>query len=68
MTIHPGRILALRRLEWDEERCEVVYIVQRADPDSGEAFMTVKVTWDREKVPGCGSPLLYRRVKTHLFR
>jgi hypothetical protein len=30
----------------------VTYIVQRADPDGAEAFMTGKVDWDPEKAPG----------------
>lgn len=30
----------------------VTYIIQRADPDGAEAFMTGKIDWDMEKVPG----------------
>jgi len=30
----------------------VTYIVQRADPDGAEAYMTGKIDWDRTKVPG----------------
>jgi len=30
----------------------VTYIVQRADPDGAEAFMTGRVDWDPEKTPG----------------
>lgn len=30
----------------------VTYIVQRADPDGAEAYMTGKVEWDPEAVPG----------------
>jgi hypothetical protein len=30
----------------------VVYIVQRADPDGAEAFMTGKVDWNPDNVPG----------------
>ncbi len=30
----------------------VIYIVQRADPDGAESFMTGKIDWDSEKVPG----------------
>jgi len=30
----------------------VIYIVQRADPDGAEAYMTGETDWDPEKVPG----------------
>lgn len=30
----------------------VTYIVQRADPDGAEAYMTGKIDWDPESVPG----------------
>jgi len=30
----------------------VTYIVQRADPDGAEAYISGKIDWDREKVPG----------------